>query len=159
MAKAYLALGSNQGDKAAQLAEACQLLALTPGIAITARSGDYRTPPWGVTDQDWFLNACLAVETSLEPHALLDACLAVEQRMGRRRLRRWGPRSIDIDVLEIEGVGIASDRLTLPHPHLLERAFVLVPLVEIAPDLVVGGRPIHDALAGLDRTGIEPHQH
>ncbi|GJD53220.1 2-amino-4-hydroxy-6-hydroxymethyldihydropteridine pyrophosphokinase [Methylobacterium crusticola] len=156
MAEAYLGLGSNLGDKAAMLARAAAALAATPGIRVTARSRDYRTPPWGDTEQDWFLNAALAVETALDPHALLEACLAVEARLGRVRARRWGPRIIDIDVLHYAGAAVSDARLVLPHRFVRERAFVLVPLAEIAPELVIGGETVRAALAKLDRAGIVP---
>ena len=154
--RAYLGLGSNIGDKAAHLAAAVDGLDAIPGIRVTARSSDYRTPPWGETGQDWFLNAALGIETRLSPHDLLDACLAVEKDLGRVRERRWGPRVIDIDVLSYAGAEVSDDRLVLPHRYVRERAFVLVPLAEIAPDLVIGGETVQDALARLDRTGIEP---
>ena len=155
MSAAYLGLGSNIGDKAATLAEAIARLAVTPGIRITARSSDYRTPPWGDTDQDWFLNAAVAVDTTLSPHALLEAGLAIETALGRVRERRWGPRVIDIDVLFYEGAAVADERLVLPHRFVRERAFVLMPLAEIAPDLMIGPETVVQALAKLDRTGIE----
>lgn len=155
MSAAYLGLGSNIGDKAATLAEAIARLAVTPGIRITARSSDYRTPPWGDTDQDWFLNAAVAVDTVLSPHALLEAGLAIETALGRVRERRWGPRVIDIDVLFYEGAAVADERLVLPHRFVRERAFVLMPLAEIAPDLMIGPETVVQALAKLDRTGIE----
>ncbi|KMO12213.1 2-amino-4-hydroxy-6-hydroxymethyldihydropteridine diphosphokinase [Methylobacterium platani] len=156
MTEAYLGLGSNLGDKAAMLDAAVAALAATPGIAVTARSRHYRTPPWGDTDQDWFLNAAIGIETTLPPHALLEACLSAETRLGRVRERRWGPRVIDIDVLHYAGATVSDERLVLPHRFLRERAFVLVPLAEIAPDLVVGGETVAEALARLDRRGIEP---
>lgn len=155
MTQAYLGLGSNIGNKAGHLAAAVRGLAAVPGIRITARSSDYRTPPWGETDQDWFLNGALAIETDLDPHALLDACLGVERDLGRIRERRWGPRVIDIDVLSYAGAEVSDERLVLPHRYVRERAFVLVPLAEIAPDLVIGGETVADALAKLDRSGIE----
>ena len=156
MRQAYLGLGSNIGDKAAMLDAAVAGLEARPGIRVTARSRDYRTPPWGDTDQDWFLNGALGVETTLDPHGLLDACLAVETELGRVRERRWGPRAIDIDVLSYEGAAVEDARLILPHRFVRERAFVLVPLAEIAPDLVIGGETVTQALAKLDATGIEP---
>ncbi|MCE4223590.1 2-amino-4-hydroxy-6-hydroxymethyldihydropteridine diphosphokinase [Methylobacterium sp. C25] len=156
MTRAYLGLGSNVGDKAAMLAEAVDRLAETPGIRLLARSRDYRTPPWGDTDQDWFLNAAIGVETELSPHDLLEAGLAIEASLGRVRERRWGPRLIDIDVLFYEGAEVSDERLILPHRFVRERAFVLVPLEEIAPDLVIGGETVSEALAKLDRTGITP---
>ena len=155
MNAAYLGLGSNIGDKAATLAEAVARLAVTPGIRITARSADYRTPPWGDTDQDWFLNAAIGIETSLTPHELLEAGLAIEAAMGRVRERRWGPRVIDIDVLSYEGAAISDERLILPHRFVRERAFVLVPLAEIAPALRIGPETVTEALAKLDASGIE----
>ena len=155
MTGAYLGLGSNIGDKAANLAAAVEGLAVVPGLRVVARSADYRTPPWGETDQDWFLNGALAIETDLDPHALLDACLGVERDLGRIRERRWGPRVIDIDVLHYAGAAVSDARLVLPHRYVRERAFVLVPLAEIAPDLVIGGETVTEALAKLDRTGTE----
>ena len=155
MTGAYLGLGSNIGDKAAHLAAAVEGLAAVPGLRVVARSADYRTLPWGETDQDWFLNGALAIETDLDPHALLDACLGVERDLGRIRERRWGPRVIDIDVLHYAGAAVSDARLVLPHRYVRERAFVLVPLAEIAPDLVIGGETVTEALAKLDRTGIE----
>lgn len=154
MTRAYLGLGSNIGDKAGHLAAAEQGLARMPGIRIVARSADYRTPPWGDTDQDWFLNGALAIETDLDPHALLDACLGVERDLGRIRERRWGPRVIDIDVLSYAGAEVSDARLVLPHRYVRERAFVLVPLAEIAPDLRIGGETVAEALAKLDSSGI-----
>jgi 2-amino-4-hydroxy-6-hydroxymethyldihydropteridine diphosphokinase len=152
---AYLGLGSNIGDKAATLADAVARLAATPGIRVTARSSDYRTPPWGDTDQDWFLNAAIGIETRLTPHELLEAGLAIETAMGRVRERRWGPRVIDIDVLSYQGAAISDARLVLPHRFVRERAFVLVPLAEIAPTLRIGPETVTEALAKLDANGIE----
>ncbi|MCJ2133622.1 2-amino-4-hydroxy-6-hydroxymethyldihydropteridine diphosphokinase [Methylobacterium sp. J-026] len=152
--RAYLGIGSNIGDMAAMLDRAVEGLAATAGILVLARSADYRTPPWGKTDQPWFLNGAVAVDTDLDPHGVLDACLRVEHDLGRVREERWGPRVIDIDVLAYEGAAIDDARLVLPHRHVRERAFVLVPLAEIAPDLVIGGERVSDALAKLDRTGI-----
>ena len=155
MNRAYLGLGSNIGDKAGLIAAAVERIAATPGIRLVARSDDYRTPPWGDTDQDWFLNAAAAIDTELTPHALLEACLAVETGLGRVRERRWGPRLIDIDVLSYSGARIDDERLVLPHRFVRERAFVLVPLAEIAPDLVIGGETVTQALSKLDRSGID----
>lgn len=154
MTRAYLGLGSNIGDKAAMLAQAIERLDAWPGIRVIARSGDYRTPPWGDTDQDWFLNAAVGVETTLAPHDLLEACLTIESALGRVRERRWGPRIIDIDVLHYAGAEVSDERLVLPHRFVRERAFVLVPLSEIAPDLVIGAETVSEALAKLDRSGI-----
>jgi 2-amino-4-hydroxy-6-hydroxymethyldihydropteridine diphosphokinase len=155
MSRAYLGLGSNLGNKRSMILEALERLDAAPEIRVTARSGFYRTPPWGDTNQDWFLNAAAAVETTLSPHALLRTCLAVEQQLGRVRERKWGPRLIDIDVLAYEGAEVSDDSLVLPHRFVLERAFVLRPLAEIAPDLVIGEVRVADALTRLDQAGIE----
>ncbi len=152
--QAWLGLGSNLGDRSAAIGAALACLAATPGIAVVRVSRLYRTPPWGDTDQDAFLNAAVAIETTLSPHGLLERCLAIEARLGRVRERRWGPRSIDIDILHCAGVRIADATLTLPHPVWRERAFVLVPLAEIAPDLVIEGTRVTDALRAVDRSGI-----
>ena len=155
MAEAYICLGSNLGNKRATIARALQMLAETPGITIAARSADYRTPPWGKLDQDWFVNACARIDTSLAPEALLALCLAVERQLGRERRERWGPRVIDIDLLTYDDRMMTTESLTLPHPRLTSRAFVLAPLAEIAPQLTIGDRCVTDWLAEADAAGIE----
>ena len=130
---AYLSLGSNLGDRAAHLRQAIARLA-TLG-QISAVSSFYETEPVEVTSQPWFLNCAVALHTDLAPEALLDAALAIEQSMGRRRTQFKGPRIIDIDILLMGETVLRSGRLTLPHPALHERRFVLEPLAEIAPAL------------------------
>ena len=127
-----------------------------PAIRLTARSSDYATPPWGIEEQPPFVNLCIAVETTLTPHALLARALAVERACGRNRSgeRRWGPRPVDIDILAYDDKTLAGPDLTLPHPRLFERAFVLVPLAEIAPDRIIAGVRVRDALAKVDAAGI-----
>ncbi len=144
-----LALGSNLGDRAANLAEAYARLFAGFDLTFVVASSVYETPPWGVTDQPDFANAAALATTSLKPHALLELVKAVEVAMGRLPAQRWGPRVIDIDLIDIEGIALATLMLTLPHPRLFERAFVLVPLAEIAPERVVSGRRIADAAHGL----------
>lgn len=153
--EATIGLGSNIGDKQGYIDRAIAALDASDGIAVVARSGYWRTEPWGFTDQDWFVNACVAVETTLAPRALLERCLAVEAMLGRRRELRWGPRVIDLDVLTYGDETIREPGLEVPHPLLLERVFVLAPLAEIRPDLVVRGTRLADALDRLDRTGVE----
>jgi 2-amino-4-hydroxy-6-hydroxymethyldihydropteridine diphosphokinase len=153
--EATIGLGSNIGDKQGYIDRAIAALDASDGITVVARSGYWRTEPWGFTDQDWFVNACVAVETTLAPRALLERCLAVEAMLGRRRELRWGPRVIDLDVLTYGGETIREPGLEVPHPLLLERVFVLAPLAEIRPDLVVRGTRLADALDRLDRTGVE----
>ena len=153
---AYLGLGSNLGDRRANLARAVERIGAARLTAIAARSSLYATAPVGVTDQPEFLNAVVEVRTALEPVELLDACLGIERELGRIRTVRWGPRTIDIDVLLVEGIALDEERLTLPHPRMTERAFVLVPLAEIAPGIVVGGKTAAEWAAGIDSTGVRP---
>lgn len=151
-AAAYLCLGSNMGDKAAYLAAARKAIAELPGTRVTAESSLYHTAPVGKTDQDWFLNQVLRVETLLGPRELLRSCLAIENELGRVRLERWGPRVIDIDLLVYDNVTSDDDELTLPHPRIAERAFVLVPLMELEPTLRIGGSSVAELLAALPET-------
>jgi 2-amino-4-hydroxy-6-hydroxymethyldihydropteridine diphosphokinase len=157
MAEALLALGGNVGDVRATLDRAVAMLCDGRKVHLVARSSDYRTPPWGVTNQPAFINLGLVVETAFSPRALLARALEVEAALGRNRAeeRRWGPRTVDIDLIAYDGVGIDEPDLTLPHPRALERAFVLAPLAEIAPDRKIAGITIADALARLDGGGIE----
>ena len=157
MAEALIALGGNVGDARATLEQAVVAFCDGDVVRLLARSSDYRTPPWGVQDQPPFVNACIVVATALGPRALLDRALGVERMFGRDRTReqRWGPRPLDIDLLAYDEVTLDGPDLILPHPRLLERAFVLVPLAEIAADRRVAGVRIADALARLDTAGIE----
>lgn len=157
MPEALLGLGGNLGNVRQTLDRAVSLLAAESDVRLVARSSDYRTPPWGVEDQPAFINLCLLVATDLPPHDLLRRIQAIETKLGRDRSqeRHWGPRAIDIDLLAYDDVAFDNAALTLPHPRLFERAFVLVPLFEIAPDRVIAGRRIRDALANVDTSGIE----
>jgi 2-amino-4-hydroxy-6-hydroxymethyldihydropteridine diphosphokinase len=148
-----LGLGANLGDPAANLRRAVALLR-EAGLDIEAVSSLYRTKPWGVTDQPDFVNACALARSALEPLALLDLVQATERAMGRRPTRRWGPRAIDIDLLFIEDAPWRDRRLILPHEGLMQRAFVVLPLAEIAPDLIIGGAPLADAARDVDRSGV-----
>ena len=132
---AYIALGSNLGDKEANLRRALELL-IERGVEIVKTSTFISTEPYGVTDQPTFLNGVCEVRTSLEPLALLHILLAIEQEMGRVRLRHWGERNIDLDLLLYEDVVMDTPELKLPHPDMQNRDFVLLPLAEIAPELV-----------------------
>jgi 2-amino-4-hydroxy-6-hydroxymethyldihydropteridine diphosphokinase len=152
---AWLGLGGNIGDPVAAMAEALSRLAARPDCSVEAVSRLYRTPPWGKTDQDWFFNAAAALETTLSPHALLDLCLEIERAMKRIRVERWGPRTLDIDILAYDDLVVSDDRLALPHPRMRDRAFVLMPLADIAPELVIEGRAVTAWLADADRAGIE----
>ncbi len=157
MGIALIALGGNVGDVRQSFPKAISnILGMTQAVLL-ARSSDYRTPPWGDEAQNPFINACIAIETSLDPHALLFTLHKIEKRFGRDRAKeqRWGPRTLDLDLLAYDDAVIRQPDLTLPHPRLFERAFVLVPLAEIAPDQVIAGRSVAAALAQLSTEGIE----
>lgn len=152
---AYLALGANIGDTRENMRKAVKLLDEHEGIRVIKASSLYLTRPVGLSDQPDFLNAVIAVETTLSPRKLLEACLDIEKRMGRRRTIRWGPRVIDIDILLYNGVTLDEDDLKIPHPVMLERAFVLAPLAEIAPDVEVApGLAARDAASRVGSEGI-----
>jgi 2-amino-4-hydroxy-6-hydroxymethyldihydropteridine diphosphokinase len=156
-AEAFIALGGNIGDVRSTFDRAIAILCDGVAVRLKARSSDYRTPPWGVTDQQPFINAVIAVSTSLSPQELLARSQECERSLGRDRAReqRWGPRIIDIDILAYDNVALDDQELILPHPHLFERGFVLVPLAEIAPDREIDGVMVSAALARVDTSGIE----
>ncbi|ETW96921.1 MAG: hypothetical protein ETSY1_24685 [Candidatus Entotheonella factor] len=135
MAIAYLGLGSNIGDREVHLSDACGLLHQHPAIAVEAVSSLYRSAPVGVTGQAWFVNAAARLQTDLSPRSLLAVTQAVERRVGRTPTYRWGPRVVDIDLLLYGDLQLRTRYLTIPHAALHERAFVLVPLYELAPHL------------------------
>lgn len=133
MSKAYLSLGANLGDPVAQIKAAIAQLNDHAAIAVIAQAPLRRTKPWGKTDQPDFFNTAIEIETGLSPLQLLKVCQSVENALGRQRAERWGPRTIDIDIIAYERIEITEAQLTLPHPHAHERDFVLEPLREIAP--------------------------
>jgi 2-amino-4-hydroxy-6-hydroxymethyldihydropteridine diphosphokinase len=157
MTEALLALGGNVGNSRAILDRAVTLLCDGKEVRLKARSSDYLTPPWGLKYQPPFVNLCIAVETSLEPRALLERAQQIELQLGRDRAheKRWGPRTADIDIIAYDDVTLDLPNLTLPHPRLFERAFVLVPLAEIAADRIIAGRRVADAARAVDATGVE----
>jgi 2-amino-4-hydroxy-6-hydroxymethyldihydropteridine diphosphokinase len=145
--RAFVGLGSNLGDRSATLRRAIELLGEREEIEIVAVSSFHETQPVGYLDQPAFLNAAVAIETTLQPEALLMSLLSIEQELGRTREGpRYGPRTVDLDLLLMEGVVIDEPGLTVPHPRLHERAFALAPLVELDPSLVVPG---HGSVAQL----------
>lgn len=149
MKTAFLGLGTNLGNRRWYLAEAVRALVADPAILAVRGSSVYESKPVGVTEQPDFLNMVVQVETTHLPLALLSACLGIEALLGRERLTRWGPRTIDIDVLTYEQLPWGDDALTLPHPRLHERSFVLVPLAEIAPGLNVNGVSVQSLAARI----------
>lgn len=152
--RAFIGLGGNLGDPRAAMSAALKVLDQDPQTRVARVSSLYRTPPWGRTDQPDFLNAVAELRTGLSPRALLERCLLAEASLHRVRDERWGPRSIDLDILLFDHLEIEEEGLRVPHPRMLERAFVLVPLAEIAPEIAIQGRTIADHLAGLDEAGI-----
>jgi 2-amino-4-hydroxy-6-hydroxymethyldihydropteridine diphosphokinase len=155
MTRTFVALGGNLGDVRATLRRAIDALGALPRTRLLAHSRFYRTPPWGLREQPPFLNAVAELDTGLAPRELLDALLDIERGAGRiRDGERWGPRTLDLDLLYMDGVVLHDERLTLPHPRMAERAFVLLPLAELAPDLDLPGQGrVDDLLAGLDTAG------
>lgn len=151
---ATLGLGGNIGDPKAAMAEALRLLDGRDDCRLLAVSKLYMTPPWGKTDQADFFNCCALIETKLAPEDLLATGLSIERGMKRERLERWGPRTIDIDVLTYGDVEQDTQPLQLPHPRMTERAFVLMPLADIAPDLMIKGKPVLSWLALVNADGI-----
>lgn len=157
MADVLIALGGNVGDVRTTFRKTIANICGMAQAVLLARSSDYVTPPWGEENQARFVNACIEIETSLDPHALLFTLHKIEKQFGRDRAKeqRWGPRPLDLDILAYDDVSLQKPELTLPHPRLFERAFVLVPLAEIVPDRLIGGRSVRAALAQLSTEGIE----
>ncbi len=153
--RAALGLGGNIGDPVAAMRQALAGLDARADCRVTAVSRLYRTPPWGKTDQAWFFNACALIDTALSPEELLNACLSMERQMKRERIERWGPRTIDIDVLTYDDLVQTGATLEIPHPRMTERGFVLMPLADIAPEAIVRGRAVSSWLADADIGGIE----
>jgi 2-amino-4-hydroxy-6-hydroxymethyldihydropteridine diphosphokinase len=156
--RAYVGLGANLGDVMTTLAEVLWALDALPQTTVRQQSDFFRTPAWGRTDQPDFVNAAVELQTRMPARVLLDALLAIEQRFGRVRdpQDRWGPRSVDLDLLLYGDQELDEPGLTVPHPRLHERAFVLVPLAQIAPMLEVPGQgAVGELLAAVDVSGIE----
>lgn len=139
---AIIALGSNIGDKVGNVAAAVEAFTADGLARVVARSQNYRTAPWGHTGQDWFVNAVVTIATDLAVDDLLARCQAVERELGRERTVRWGPRIIDLDILVYRDLVVADPHLVLPHPHMTARAFVLRPLMDVAPGLIINGHPV-----------------
>ncbi len=156
MSEALIAFGGNVGDVRDTIDRAIARLCDGKAVQLLARSFDYLTPPWGVTDQPPFVNCAISVSTALAPRALLSRAQVLEAYFGRDRSKetKWGPRTLDIDLLVYDDIVLETPELTLPHPRLLERAFVLLPLGDIAPERVIAGRRVKDALAKAHLAGI-----
>ena len=157
MADVLIALGGNVGEVRATFEKAIANICGMTQAALIARSSDYATPPWGDEHQARFINACIEIETSLDPHALLFTLHKIEKKFDRDRAgeKRWGPRTLDLDLIAYDDIKLDKPELTLPHPRLFERAFVLVPLAEIVPDRLIAGQTPRRALEKLSTEGIE----
>lgn len=158
MTRAHVALGANLGDPRAQVLAAIEALAALPRTQLLARSRLYLTPPWGVTAQPPFVNAVAQLDTQLSPDDLLDEMLRLEREAGRMRDgERWGPRTLDLDLLLYGDTMCDDERLTLPHPRIAGRAFVLLPLADLDPDLEIPGQGrVADLLAQVDAQDCRP---
>ncbi|MFJ5488400.1 2-amino-4-hydroxy-6-hydroxymethyldihydropteridine diphosphokinase [Hansschlegelia beijingensis] len=154
MTEIGLGFGSNVGDKVANLHRAMERVFATGEIRFLAASSVWRTAPWGYVDQDWFANACAVGETHMSPEEALGFTQSVEEELGREKTFRWGPRVIDVDILYLGDAKVASARLIVPHKEMFNRAFVLAPLAEIRPELVLDGKSIRDAATAAGSAGL-----
>lgn len=148
--RAYLGIGGNIGDRKANIEGAIEILRSSDSIEVTKVSSLYETEPVGYEDQDWFMNVVVEIKTTLSPYELLKYCQNIENELKRVRLIRWGPRTIDVDVLLYEGYESDAEDLTVPHPRMTERAFVMVPLYEINDDLQIAGTHISELMESLE---------
>lgn len=155
MNKAYLGLGTNMGDKQAYLKEACKIISDNTNINIVKISKVYKTKAWGYTNQDDFLNICIEVDTNLSPEELLEVCHEVENKLNRVRVIRWGPRTIDVDILFFNNIISTDENLILPHPRIKERAFVLIPLMDLNKELAIDNKTISYYLSNLEKEELK----
>ena len=146
MSKAWLGLGANIDDRNAALTRAMQRISALPTTRIVKKSDIIESEPWGITDQPAFLNMAIEIETALPPVELLKALLLIETDMGRIRKEKWGPRVIDIDILMYDNLIINTPELTLPHPYITQRSFVIIPLAQITPEYEINGKKISEWL-------------
>lgn len=156
MTEVLIALGGNVGDVRQTFARAIPAICGMAQASLLARSADYLTPAWGNEQQPPFINACILIDTDLDPHALLYSLQKIETKFGRDRAKEehWGPRTLDLDIIAYGDERIEQPGLTIPHPRLFERAFVLVPLADIASDRTIAGRTVREALTHLSVEGI-----
>lgn len=153
--RVFVGLGGNIGDPEIAMSAALKAFAASPDIDIVGVSSLYRTPPWGNLDQPDFLNAVAELRCKLSPHDLMNLCLEIEQNLKRSRGEKWGPRTIDLDIVAFGERTIDEPGLTVPHPRLHERAFVLMPMAEIAPDFEIGGLRVRDLQRAVDTDGLD----
>ena len=158
MVKAFLSLGSNMGDRLEYLSKAIDKIAQIQGCNILNKSRVYETEPWGYENQEAFLNLCISIETSLSPYELLESLQTIELELDRVRKIHWGPRTIDIDILLFDDIICEDDKLTIPHPRMSERAFVLIPLYDIEKNLIIDGIKLEDLINKTDTRGIKEYK-
>lgn len=160
MSRAYLSLGSNIGDKKNNLDEAVKLIKSNSYISDVLVSEYYETAPVGYLDQDVFMNIVVQINTTLDSYKLLDFCHEIEEALKRKRIIRWGPRTIDVDILLFDDIISDDERLTIPHPRMTERAFVIVPLYDLSQELVINNLAIKDIFYSLNKDDIRkmPHE-
>lgn len=159
MSIVYLGIGTNIGDKVRNIDDALVSIKRLPLTKIISVSDLYETLPWGYAEQDNFYNICLKIETGLSPNGILGACLGIEAAIGRERTFMYAPRVIDIDVLLYENANLNTEELTVPHPRMKERAFVLVPLKDVLPSLVFGNADFNSAYENCNKTEVENKKH
>ncbi|MEJ8555424.1 2-amino-4-hydroxy-6-hydroxymethyldihydropteridine diphosphokinase [Tepidibacter sp. Z1-5] len=157
MSRAYLGLGTNIGDRLNYLNDGIRYIKQFENTEIVKISKVYETRPWGYTNQNDFLNLCVEIDTNLTPEELLKKCLEVELNLKRERIIRWGPRTIDIDILIYDDIICNGEKLTLPHPRIQERAFVLIPLIDLKQDLTIKGKLLKDWLSELDAEEVKEY--
>ena len=158
MVKAFLSLGSNMGDRLEYLSKAIDKIAEIQGCNILNKSRVYETEPWGYENQEAFLNLCISIETYLSPYELLESLQTIELELDRVRKIHWGPRTIDIDILLFDDIICEDDKLTIPHPRMRERAFVLIPLYDIEKNLIIDGIKLEDLINKIDTRGIKEYK-
>ena len=158
MVKAFLSLGSNMGDRLEYLSKAIDKIAEIQGCNILNKSRVYETEPWGYENQEAFLNLCISIETSLSPYELLESLQTIELELDRVRKIHWGPRTIDIDILLFDDIICEDDKLTIPHPRMRERAFVLIPLYDIEKNLIIDGIKLEDLINKIDTRVIKEYK-
>lgn len=158
MVKAFLSLGSNMGDRLEYLSKAIDKIAQIQDCNILNKSRVYETEPWGYENQEAFLNLCISIETSLSPYELLESLQTIELELDRVRKIHWGPRTIDIDILLFDDIICEDDKLTIPHPRMSERAFVLIPLYDIEKNLIIDRIKLEDLINKIDTRGIKEYK-
>ncbi len=157
MSRAYLGIGTNMGDRLNNLNQTIDNIKQFKNTEIVKISKVYETRPWGYTNQNDFLNLCVSIDTNLKPEELLQKCLEAECKLKRERTIKWGPRTIDVDILAYDDIICNGEKLTLPHPRIQERAFVLIPLIDLNEELIIKGMLLKEWLKELDAEEVKEY--